>query len=66
MLSSKHIIDATFKHEQGYLFNIRYASKGRFAAALRKSKHCSLMNAVDYSSMIVIKPDNLKEYLNNK
>lgn len=65
MLNSKHIIDATFVHEQGYKFNIRYASKGRFAAALRKSTHCHFDNAVDYAEMCVIKPDNLKEYLGN-
>lgn len=60
-----HIIDATFVHEQGYKFNIRYMTKGRFAAALRKSIHCRFDNAVDYAEMIVIKPDNLEEYLTN-
>ena len=60
-----HIIDATFVHEQGYKFNIRYMTKGRFAAALRKSSHCRFDNAVDYAEMLVIKPDNLEEYLAN-
>ncbi len=65
MLSSGHIIDATFEHQQGYKFNIRYKTKGRFVSAVRNSRHCKFLNAVDYQNMSVIKPDNFEEYVKN-
>lgn len=59
------MIDATFIHDQGYKFNIRYKTKGRFIAAIRRSKDCKFDNAVDYELMLVINNKNIDSYINN-
>ena len=59
------MIDATFIHTQGYKFNIRYKTKGRFKAALRRSKDCKFDNAVDYDLMLVINNKNIDSYINS-
>ncbi len=57
-------VTATYRHEEGFLFNVFYRTRGGFLRALTRSKKWSLNNAVD--ATVVIRPDNLKQYIEGK
>lgn len=60
------MVDATFMHKDGYKFRQVYRSKKSFLASLKRSKGITFINAVDFNSMMVVKPETLGEYAMNK
>jgi hypothetical protein len=59
-------IDATFEHDDGYLYNIVYQSAKRFINAVERIKNGTFLNAVDYDKQIVIKANNFQDYKANE
>lgn len=59
-------VTATFKHRDGYKFNIHYRTRGGFLRAIARSKTATLDNAVDHASCFVIYPHNLTAYKEGK
>jgi hypothetical protein len=58
------MIDVTYIDASGIKFNRRYKSKGAFIKSYSKMKNATLDNAVDYSSMSIIRPDSYNAYKN--
>lgn len=59
-------INAVFLHEEGYKFNLVYATKQRFLSSLRKQRNAVFLNAVDYMEQIVIYPSSLPDYVRKR
>lgn len=59
-------IDAVFLHEDGYKYNLVYATKNKFLASLNRLRNAVFVDAVDYKEQIVIRPSNLPDYRRTK
>lgn len=59
-------IDATFEHDDGYVYNIIYKTPKRFISAVERIKHDTFLNAVDFDKQIVIKANNFQDYKANE
>lgn len=60
------IVDATFKHSQGYLFKRVYKSKRGFSIGVSTGKHCTFVDAVVIPGCIIVRPGNLQSFLKGK
>ena len=55
-------IDAIYLHEDGYKYNLVYATKSKFLSSVRKMRNAVFVNAVDYAQQEIIYPSNLPDY----
>lgn len=58
-----HKIEAVYEHDDGYRFVVVYKDKASFKHAIKRTKNCTWLNAVDYTEGVAIYPSNVWSYM---